>query len=149
MRLISSVQSVERGSLVTVVNCMSTTGHFIPPLLVFPRKYIKPELMNGTRPGSIHACHPLGWIQSEIFTQWFLHFIKHTKPIKKKSCYLGTGRALLTHTRNLDQRLFSSVNFSPFTSAEALRASDISAVPSLNLQPNPRGGTVNKITSSS
>jgi hypothetical protein len=32
-----------------------------------------------------------------------------------------------------DQPLFSSSNFSPFTSAEALRASDISCVPSLNL----------------
>ena len=37
-RQISSVQSAERGSLVTVVNCMSPTGHFIPPLLVFPKK---------------------------------------------------------------------------------------------------------------
>jgi len=44
---------------------------------------------------------------------------------------------------------FSSANFSPFASAEALRASDISAVPSLNLQPNSRGGRVKKITSSS
>ena len=66
----------------TVVTSMSPTGHFIPPLLVFPRKYMKPELMNGTLPGSIHMCHPSGWIQSEIFSQWFLHFIKHTKLIK-------------------------------------------------------------------
>jgi hypothetical protein len=48
-----------------------------------------------------------------------------------------------------DQPSFSSVNFSPFTSAEAVRASDNSAVPSLNLQLNRRGGTVKKITSSS
>jgi len=48
-----------------------------------------------------------------------------------------------------EQPSFSSANFSPFTSAEAHRASDISAVTSLNLQPNPRGGTVKKITSSS
>jgi len=80
---ISSVQSAERGPLVTVVNCMSPTGHNIPPLLVFPRKYMKSELMNGTPPGSIHSCHPSGWIQSEVFTQWFLHFIKYTKPTKK------------------------------------------------------------------
>jgi len=43
---------------------------------------------------------------------------------------------------------FSCANFSPFTSAEALQSSDISAVPSLNLKPNPRGGTAKKITSS-
>jgi len=49
-----------------------------------------------------------------------------------------------------DQPSFSSAtcNFSPFTSAEALRSSDISPVPSLNLKQNPRGGTAKKITSS-
>ena len=79
---ISSVQSADQGSLVTVVTCLSPTGHFIPPLLVFTRKYMKQELMNGTPPGSIQACHPSGWILSEKFIQWFLHFIKHTKPTK-------------------------------------------------------------------
>jgi len=46
-----------------------------------------------------------------------------------------------------DQPSFSSANFSPFTSAEALQSSDISPVPSLNLKTNPCGGTVKKITS--
>jgi len=46
------------------------------------------------------------------------------------------------------QPSFSSADFSPFTSAEALRTSEIGAVPSLNLQPNPRGGTANKMQSS-
>jgi hypothetical protein len=63
-RQISSVQFTDRGSLVAVVNCLSPTGHFIPPLLVFPRRYMKQELMNGTPPVSIHACHFLGWVQS-------------------------------------------------------------------------------------
>ena len=47
-----------------------------------------------------------------------------------------------------DQPSFSFVYFSPFTSAEALRASDISPVPSLNLKPNPRCGTAKKISNS-
>jgi len=47
-----------------------------------------------------------------------------------------------------DQPSFSSANFLPFTPAEALRASDISPAPSPNLQPNTRGGTTKKITSS-
>jgi len=54
-RQISSLQLAERGLLVTVT-CMSQTGNFISPLLVFPRKNMKQELMNGTPPGSIHAC---------------------------------------------------------------------------------------------
>jgi hypothetical protein len=81
-RQISSVQPADRGSLVKVVTCLSPIGHFIPPLLVFPRKYMKQELMNGTPPGSIYVCHFLGWIQNKIFTQWFLHFITHRKPTK-------------------------------------------------------------------
>jgi len=47
-----------------------------------------------------------------------------------------------------DQPPFSSANFSLFTSAEVLRSSDISSVPSLNLKPNPRGGTAKKIMNS-
>jgi hypothetical protein len=82
-RQISSVQSADQGSVVTVVNCMSATGLFIPPLLVFTRKYIEPRLMNGTPPGSIHACHLSGRTQSEIFTQWFLHLKKKKKPNKE------------------------------------------------------------------
>jgi hypothetical protein len=43
----------------------------------------------------------------------------------------------------------ASVNTSdqPFTSAVPFRSSDISSVPSLNLKPNPRGGTAKKKTS--
>ena len=83
-RQISSVQSARRRPLATVVNCMSPTGYFIPPLLAFPRKYMKQEVTNGTPPGSIHKCHTSGCIQSEIFTQRFLPCIKHTKGEKKK-----------------------------------------------------------------
>ena len=77
-RQISSLQLAERGLLVTVT-CMSQTGNFISPLLVFPRKNMKQELMNGTPPGSIYVCHPLWWIQSKIFSKWFLHFISLNK----------------------------------------------------------------------
>jgi len=47
-----------------------------------------------------------------------------------------------------DQPSFSSVYFSPLTSAEALRASDISPEPNLNLHSNTRGGTAKKISNS-
>jgi hypothetical protein len=95
-RQITSLQSAERGSLVTVVTCMSPTGPFIPPLLVFPRKNVKEELMSGSPPGSSHACHPSGWIQSEIFPSGFLFHQTYIAD-KRRSCYLSTGRALFTH----------------------------------------------------
>jgi hypothetical protein len=59
-RLISSLQSAEQGSLVKVVTCISIDTSFLHYL------YFQ-EMMNGTLPGSIHACNPSGWIQSKIF----------------------------------------------------------------------------------
>jgi len=46
------------------------------------------------------------------------------------------------------QPSFSSVYFLLLISAEAIRASDISPMPSLNLQPNTHGGTAKKISNS-
>jgi hypothetical protein len=37
---------------------MRPTGRFIPLLLLFPRKYMKPELMNGTPPELIVRAIP-------------------------------------------------------------------------------------------
>ena len=85
----------------TVVSCMSPSGHFIPSLLVFPRKNMKQELINDTLPGSIHVCHPSGWIQSKIFSQWFLHFIKHTKLTKEDPVSLVLD-GHCSQTRNLE-----------------------------------------------
>jgi len=62
---------------------------------------MKQELMNGTPPGSIHACHSSEWIQSEIFSQWFLHFIKHTKPTKEDPLILVLD-GHYSHVRNLE-----------------------------------------------
>ena len=62
----------------------------------------------------------------------------------------GKDVALVNHpalVKTGDQPSFSSANFSPFTSAEALRSSDISSMPSLNLKPNARGGTAKKMSS--
>jgi hypothetical protein len=56
------LQSADRGSLVEVVTWMSPAGHFVSPFIVFRRKNMKQQLMNGTPPGPIHAYHPSGWI---------------------------------------------------------------------------------------
>jgi hypothetical protein len=62
---------------------------------------MKEELMNGTPPGSIHACSSSGWIKSEIVTQWFLHFIKHTKPTKEYPVTLVSDGSYL-HAKKLE-----------------------------------------------
>ena len=73
-------------------------------------------------------------------------FRPHLFPLALEDTAAPVNHPALVKTR--DEPSFSSDNFSPFTSAEALRSSDISPEPNLNLQPNPRGGTAKKIMSS-
>jgi hypothetical protein len=44
---------------------MNATGTYVSPLIVFPRKNMNEELMDGELAGSISACHPSGWIQMD------------------------------------------------------------------------------------
>ena len=100
-RKISSLSSAERGALVTAVMCMSAAGQFVPPMLVFPRKNMKAELLDDGPPGTIAACHPSGWIQAEIFTKWLAHFISVVKPSVSEPVLLVLD-GHYSHTRNLE-----------------------------------------------
>jgi len=52
-------------------------------MIIFPRVRMKTELQDGASPGTIFHCHPSGWMQQELFTKLFQHFINHTKPTAK------------------------------------------------------------------
>lgn len=80
---------------------MSAGGTFIPPMLIFPRKKMTNILMKGAPAGSIGTCHPSGWIQTHLFTEWFEHFIKETNPTKESPVLLILD-GHYSHTRNLD-----------------------------------------------
>jgi metal-dependent hydrolase (beta-lactamase superfamily II) len=36
---------------------------------------MKEKLMDEAQVGSISACHPSGWIQTDMFTKWFDNFV--------------------------------------------------------------------------
>lgn len=95
------ITSAERGSLVTVVTCMNAAGGYVPPMVIFPRKNMKAELLNGAPPGTIAACHVSGWNQSHIFNNWLQHFISHAKPSEADPVLLILD-GHYSHTRNLD-----------------------------------------------
>lgn len=100
-RQIGALTSAERGSLVTCVLCMSASGNYVPPLLIFPRKNASELIKKGAPPGSIFAFHPSGWIQTDIFTQWFNHFTDYVRPSAENPVLLLLD-GHHTHTRNLD-----------------------------------------------
>lgn len=98
---VGKLSSAERGQNVTVTICMSASGNFIPPLMIFPRVRMNPDFIDGAPPATIVVCHPSGWMQSHIFVQWLEHFIKHTNPTESNpALLLLDGHA--THVKNLD-----------------------------------------------
>lgn len=98
---VGALTSLERGKLMTIVTCMNACGTYVPPLIIFPRKNMAQELMDGAPAGSIGDCHPSGWIQTHLFTKWFRHFINFTKPSKDDPIILVLD-GHYTHTRNID-----------------------------------------------
>lgn len=100
-RQIGALTSAERGSLVTSIISMSAGGTFVPPMLIFPRVNWSDRLMKGAPPGAIGACHPSGWVQTELFTRWFEHFVTYTRPSADSPVLLILD-GHYSHTRNLE-----------------------------------------------
>ena len=68
--------AAERGETVTAELCMSASGTFMPPMLIFPRVKVNEEYLEGKPEESWAEWHKSGWIQTEIFTRWFKKFIQ-------------------------------------------------------------------------
>ena len=63
---------------VTVLACTCATGHAIPPMVIFERTTLNPELTNGEVPGTIYGLSSNGWMNRELFSGWFAnHFLPH------------------------------------------------------------------------
>ena len=70
---------------VTVVACVSGAGQALPPMIIWARKTMKPELAIGEIPGTIYGLSEKGWMDSRLFHLWFKrHFLRYvpaTRPI--------------------------------------------------------------------
>ena len=61
---------------VTALACASATGVVLPPMVVFQRKSLNPQLTNDEIPGTIYGLSASGWMDVELFHEWFhRHFL--------------------------------------------------------------------------
>ena len=66
---------------ITVLGCVSATGQALPPMVVFSGKWFNHELSKGEVPGTLYGMSDSGWMDSELFSDWFSnHFLKHAVP---------------------------------------------------------------------
>jgi len=78
-----AVTSAEKGKTHTVLTCASASGHILPPMMVFPRKQIPPaKIREGAVAQTLFANSVNGWINSDLFFQWFEFFLANIPPTR-------------------------------------------------------------------
>ena len=66
---------------ITVLACTSASGVALPPMVIFDRKTLNPDLTTGEVPGTIYGLSDKGWINQDLFLGWFY---KHFLPLIPK-----------------------------------------------------------------
>ncbi len=81
------VVSSDSKTRVTVLACANASGYAIPPMVIYARANLSQQLTRGEIPGTMYGLSPSsGWIDSELFAEWFeRHFL----------VYAPSGRPLL------------------------------------------------------
>ena len=60
----------------TVIACVSATGHVIPPFVIFDAKGLNYEWTKGKVPETRYGLSSTGWIDTELFEGWLnQHFL--------------------------------------------------------------------------
>jgi hypothetical protein len=97
---VMSVTAKERGETVTVVSCVSATGVFMPPYVIFKGKNLRQEFRDGMPPGTTVSMSKSGYITVEIFHDFIKHFFSRKPQGDKPNILLHDGR--YTHESDPD-----------------------------------------------
>lgn len=70
-------------SQITVIGCVSAAGHCIPPMIIWDRKTLQPDMTKGELPETMYGLSSKGWTDQELFKVWFeFHFLRYAPPIR-------------------------------------------------------------------
>ena len=61
-----TVTSGDRAQI-TVMACASASGYSLPPMVIFDRKHLQPEMTMGEVPGTSSGLSDSGWMNAELF----------------------------------------------------------------------------------
>lgn len=79
LKQVGFATSWERGRNITVVCAFSATGIYVPPMFIYARKRMNPQLQKGGPSGAFYSCSDKGWITEDLFLQYLEHFQKFVK----------------------------------------------------------------------
>ena len=77
--------SISSGSKaqITVITCVSATGQTLPPLVIWKRKTMAPEMATGEIPGTLYGFSENGWTNSILFDSWFKKLFMRYAPASR------------------------------------------------------------------
>ena len=66
-----------------MLSCVSASGSFIPPMMVYPRKRAVPEqFREGAYPNTLFGSSENGWMTSQLYIEWFKFFLRNIPPAR-------------------------------------------------------------------
>ena len=77
-----SISSGSKGQI-TVIACVSAAAQVIPPLIVWKRKTMAPEMATGEIPGTLYGFSENGWTNSILFDSWFKKLFMRYAPASR------------------------------------------------------------------
>ena len=77
-----AITSGEKAQM-TILACASASGYSIPPMVVFDRKHLQIEMTRDEIPGTFYGLTDSGWMNAELFEEWFKnHFLLHAPAVR-------------------------------------------------------------------
>lgn len=81
-RYIYKREYADRGESHTLLGCICADGSWIPPLIIFKGIRWNDNLKTDCLPGALVKLSPKGWINTDIFVEWFQFFIRAIPPAR-------------------------------------------------------------------
>ena len=101
--------SGERGQTTSIVCCVSVSGRYIPPMVIFKRKRMADVLKIGAPPGSLVTNNDSGWMDHDGFFTWIQHFHSNVQSSKDHPVLVILD-GHTSHTKNIQAIEFAREN---------------------------------------
>ena len=83
VRQVGKMISGEKPRTITAICAMKAAGSYLPPALLFTRKWIVAVLKHGAPTDSLGLASARGWTDGDLFVQWLEHFQKVTQATRE------------------------------------------------------------------
>ena len=80
-------------SQVSVLVCTSAAGYVLPPYVIFDRKTLNKDLTQEEVPGTVYGLSSSGWMDTELFKEWFLNHFLNYAPSSRPLILLMDGHS--------------------------------------------------------